>query len=448
MKNKFNLLFYFTAFLIAVFLIQFVLLNTGGNIPLYIFVYFEIFLLFFLGVYLIGKNVIKFRLPSSFTENFSRLVKIEGDLSVPLFIILTGILFRIILFPAALTTSPDAYRYLWEGKVIINGYNPYEFSPSSPELLHLHSADLPSKINFRDMNAIYPPAAQVIFAAAYLIGGESFAGLKILYLIFEILTMVFLLKLLDHKRKNLNNIIYYAWLPLPIMEYFINAHLDVFGISFFITAVYFFEKEKHLTASVLFSFSVLSKFLPLFIIPLLLRKEGIKKTLFTIIILSGISIVMYFPFYTDSINMFASLLKYIERWEFNASVYYLIKIFTGGYTARIICMASFLILVTIISVRYRDFTKAAFGIIISFFVLASTVYPWYLGWIAVLNPVYIFYSAASLFFTSNLSNITPLSPVWTEYAWVLFTEYITFFLFLIIDLWRIQKGLAQVSGKQ
>lgn len=440
MKNKFNLLFFFTAALIAIFLIQFVILNTGGNIPLYIFVYLEIFLLFFLGAYLIAKKVIKFSLPVTLTGNLSRLFKIEGDLSVPLFIILTGILFRIILFPAALTTSPDAYRYLWEGKVIINGYNPYEFSPSSPELMHLHSADLPSKINFRDMNAIYPPAAQIIFAAAYLISGESFTGLKILYLVFEILTMIFLLKLLDHKRKDLNNIIYYAWLPLPIMEYFVNAHLDVFGISFFIMAVYFFEKEKHLTASVLFSFSVLAKFLPLFIIPLLLRKAGIKKTLFTIIILSGISIVLYFPFYTDSINIFASLLKYIERWEFNASAYYLLKIFTDNYTARIICMAVVLILVIIISVRYRDFTKAVFGIMISFFILASTVYPWYLGWIAVLNPVYIFYSATSLFFTSNFSNVTPLSPVWTEYTWVLLAEYVTFFLFLGIDLWRNRKG--------
>jgi len=441
MKNKFNILFFFTAVLIAIFLIQFVILNTGGNIPLYIFIYFEIFLLFFLGAYLVRKKAVKFSLPASITGNFSRLLNIEGDLSVPLFIILTGILFRIILFPADLTTSPDAYRYLWEGKIIVNGYNPYEYSPSSPELMHLHSSDLPSKINFRDMNAIYPPAAQIIFAAAYLISGESFIGLKILYLIFEILTMIFLLKLLEHKKKDLNNIIYYAWLPLPIMEYFINVHLDVFGISLFIMAVYFFEKEKHVTASVLLSLSVLSKFLPLFIIPLLLRKAGLKKTLYTILILSGISVILYFPFYTDNISMFAFLLKYIERWEFNASVYYLMKIFTDNYTARILCMALFLIIVIIISVRYKDFTKAAFGIMISFFILAATVYPWYLGWIAVLNPVYIFYSAASLFFTSNFSNVTPLSPEWTEYTWVLLAEYITFFLFLVIDLWRNRKGV-------
>ncbi|RPI66334.1 MAG: hypothetical protein EHM47_16925 [Ignavibacteriales bacterium] len=444
MKNKFNLLFFFTALLISIFLIQFTILNIDGNIPLYIFIYFEIFLLFLLGFYLVKKKAVNFRFTDDLTKKIGTYLNTEKNLSVPLFIIFSGLLFRIILFPAELTTSPDAYRYIWEGKVIINGYNPYEYEPGSDALRHLHSKDLPAKINFKEKKAIYPPAAQFVFAAAYLISGENLWGLKLIYFIFEIITMIFLLKLLLLKNKDPNLVILYSWLPLPVMEYFVNAHLDVFGISFFIMSVYFFENNKFIKASIFFAISILSKFFPLFVLPLLFKKYGLKRTFLTGMIILIISAIFYLPFYSSKVNVFSFLLLYLERWEFNASIYYFLKLLVSNEVSRIICAALFLILIIIISYRYKDFTKAALGILTAFIIFASTVYPWYLGWIAVLNPLYGFYSLTSLMFTSNLSNITPMSPVWTEYTYVLLAEYITFFILLAVDFRREKTFLNSV----
>ncbi len=441
MKNKFNLLFFFTGLLFGIFLIQFTYLNKDGNIPLYIFIYFETFLLYLLAVYLIWKNVVSFSLPEKFTSLISKLLKIKDNLSLPLVIILTGIVFRLILFPAALTTSPDAYRYVWEGKVIINGYNPYEYEPSSPELIHLHSADLPSKIHYNEKKAIYPPAAQLIFTVAYFISGEELWGLKLLYLIFEILTMLFLMKLLILKKKNPAYVIFYAWLPLSLMEYFVNAHLDVFGISFFIISVYLFEKEKYFGATVLLAFSVLSKFFPIFILPLLIKKAGIRRAVFMGLLILLISVLFYLPFISFNTNIFSMLMLYLEKWEFNASVYYLLKLFMSNESARILCMLMFLLSVGLIAYRYRDFTKGVLWVMTAFIIFATTVYPWYLGWIAVLNPVYNLYSVMSLLFTSNLSNLTPMSPVWTEYTYVLLAEYGVFFILMGFDLRRQLKGV-------
>jgi alpha-1,6-mannosyltransferase len=439
MKNKFNLLFLSSVVLIEFFLLLFLILNIDGNIPLYMFIYFQFFLLFLLAFYLVKKDLVNLHLPHGVNSILMKMLNINKEVSLPVFIIAAGILFRVTLIPAELTTSPDALRYIWEGKVIVNGYNPYMYEPVHEELAHLRTPDLPSKIHYKEKKAVYPPGAQYIFALAYLISSEDLWGLKLLYLLFEALTMIFLLKLLHLKNKNMNYVLLYAWLPLPVMEYFVNAHLDAIGLSFFIMFLYFLEKQKHFTSSVCYALAFLSRFYPIFIFPLFLKRLGLKGTLHYGIVLVLFTIAFYLPFITQEVNIFSFLMLYLERWEFNASVYYFLKLFTTNETARILCAVMFFITIGLISYYFKEFSKAALGILIAMIIFTSTVYPWYLGWLAVLNPLHVFYSALSLFFTVNLSNLTPLSPVWTEYTIVLLIEYITFFVLLIFKDSKIQR---------
>jgi alpha-1,6-mannosyltransferase len=433
MKNKFNLLFIASAVFYELFLIFFAFINLDGNIPLYMFIYFQVFLLFLLGFYLVKNNLADISMPAGLNAVFMRLLNINKNLSIPLFIIFSAVIFRITLMPTELTTSPDALRYIWEGKVIVNGYNPYVYEPIHEELSHLRTSDLPSKIHYNDKKAIYPPGSQYVFALAYLISGEGLWGLKLLFLIFEILTMIFLLKLLYLKNKDLNFVILYAWLPLPVMEYFVNAHLDVIGISFLIMFIYFLETEKYYSSAVFFSLAFLSRFYPVFLFPLLLKKVGVKRTFLFGGITLLFTVLFYLPFFSTEVNIFNFLLLYLERWEFNASIYYLLKLITTNETARILCAGMFIVSVGLISYYYKDFPKAALGIFIALIAFSSTVYPWYLGWLAVLTPLNVFYSVISIAFTSNLTNITPLGPLWTEYTAVILTEYIIFYLLLLRD---------------
>jgi hypothetical protein len=146
-------------------------------------------------------------------------------------------------------------------------------------------------------------------------------------------------------------------------------------------------------------------------------------------------IIFYLPFISGELTIFTALSSYLARWEFNGSVYNLFKsIYSNGEPARIICGICFLVSISIISFRYKDFLKASFGIFLSLIIFSSTLYPWYLGWIAALNPFAGFYSILSLFFTSNLSNVTPMGDTWQEYTWVLLLEYVPFFILLGYDL--------------
>jgi alpha-1,6-mannosyltransferase len=393
------------------------------------FIYFELFLIFSLAFFVL-------RIKPPLQDD-----RFQSDL--PLFIIITGIIFRLTLFPAAPTTSPDAYRYVWEGKIVSCGFNPYQIPPGATQLDKYHSY-VWEKVGFKNLTTIYPPFAQVIFLTAYTISGDSLWGLKLIYLLCEIITLIFLLKLLKLKKINPDYIILYAWLPLPVMEYFINAHIDVAGITFLILFLYNLEQNNHKSSAVFYAVSFLTKFYPLMLFPLLIKKLGFKKLFVFGMIFLFTALVFYAPFLTSDWSVKNTLTTYLLRWEFNGSVYNILKMFSNRDIARIVCSISLILAISIISVRYRDFVKGAFGVFLSYVIFAATLYPWYLGWLGALNPMMNFYSIFCLLFTSNFSNFTPLGKVWQEYWRVLVIEYIPFFYLLFIDL-RSRYSLKRLN---
>lgn len=405
------------------------------------FVYFEVFIIFLFAFYLIRIfNPETGIMPLSFLKIFTKDKSESPKFLIPLIIILFGILFRITLIPSVPATSPDVYRYIWEGKVLYNGYNPYQYSPDADNLENLRD-DVYTKVTFKNMSSIYPPAAQLVFLLGYSLTGNSPAGLKFIYLLCEIITMIFMLKLLYLKKKNLNFIILYAWLPLPLMEYFVNAHIDVVGIMFLVLFIYSLEKENMIVSVVAFTFSFLIKLYPVFLIPLLVKRLRARRFIYYIMTFVIISVLFYFPFINGSLSVTDALMKYVNKWEFNASVYYLLTaFFPDRETSRVICGILLFISIGYIALYYKDFIKGIFGVLLAVVIFSPVLYPWYLGWIAALNPFAVFYSVLSLLFTINLSNFTPLGKVWHEYFPVIFTEYMIFFALLAYDLWHQKTG--------
>ncbi len=425
------------------------LIFNDKDISLYMFIYLETFLIMLLSFYFV-KNLNtditdeenkKVKEDNFILKFFSKALKIENPerLKLPLTIIFLGLLFRLTLFPTSPTTSNDVYRYLWEGKVLATGHNPFTKAPNDTSLIPLRD-EVYNKVTFKEVSAIYPPVSQLAFVAGYYIKKNSVTALKLIYLLSELITLLVLLKLLYLKKKNLNYIILYAWLPLSIMEYFINAHLDSIGIMFMMLFIYFMEKEKHILSSVTFSLSILSKLYPIVLFPLIIKKLGLKKTIIFSLITVVLVTTFYLPFLNWDFTTFTALSNYLSNWEFNGPVYNMLKYFLNdGNLIRLISGSAFVITTGIIAYKYKNFTKAAYAVFIALIVFSTTLYPWYLGWIAALNPVTAFYSVTSLLFTSNFTNFTPLAPVWKEYLVVLLIQYVPFFILLVLDIFRLKN---------
>jgi len=410
--------------------------GSGKNIILYMSVYAFTFILFMIAYFIIRNRTIKFG--NKIILKASKAFNTEPVLFV---IIFFALLYRITLIPAEPSTSDDVYRYIWEGKILANGFNPFEKAPDDPELNFLHSDNLPGKVTFPSMTSIYPTVAQAVFLFNYLVSGESDWGMKLIYLLCEFITFVFLIKIFELRKQNRNLVILYAWLPLPIMEYFINSHIDAVGIMFFIVFIFLILSGKYIQAAFTFALTVITKLIPVIIAPLLIKKLGWKKSFYFSAVFLITAAVLLYPIIPETRAINESFFTYLQNWSFNGSVYSLLNgIFRNGYLAREISSVLFVITLGIISIKYSDFLKAAYSVFIAFTVFAATLYPWYLGYLAALNPFFGFYSVLSLFFTINLTNLSPLADVWTEYTWVYIVEYVPFYFLLSIELmFLIQK---------
>ena len=92
-----------------------------------------------------------------------------------------GLIFRILLLFSTPFLSQDFYRFIWDGRLIVSGINPYEFLPnniintivnfSESKILHQNMGNL-SASHYSN----YPPINQFIFATAALFSGKSIVG--------------------------------------------------------------------------------------------------------------------------------------------------------------------------------------------------------------------------------------------------------------------------------
>ncbi len=409
--------------------------NSEKSIVLYMSIYAFTFLLFIAAYYILKNKVLLFN--NKLILKASKIFKTEPVLFVILFF---ALLYRITLIPTVPSTSDDVYRYIWEGKILAHGFNPFETPPNDPELNFLHSETLPDKVTYPGMTSIYPTVAQAVFLFNYFVAGESDWGMKLIYLLCEFITLLFLVKIFELRKQNPAYVVLYAWLPLPIMEYFVNSHIDAVGIMFFVVFVFLILSGKYIQAAFTFTLSVMTKLIPIIISPLLIKKLGFKKTVVFGIIFLATAALLLFPIIPESRPVNESFFTYLQNWSFNGSVYSLLDgILQNGYLAREISTVLFILTLIIISIKYSDFLKAAYSVFIAFAVFAATLFPWYLGYLASLNPFFGFYSVLSLFFTVNLTNLSPLSDVWREYTWVYIVEYVPFYFLLSIEFLFLMK---------
>lgn len=359
-------------------------------------------------------------------------------------ILIFALLFRVILLFSEPTTSDDVYRYLWEGKLVLNSVNPFEFPPDSEELAQYHTGNLPRLVSYPHMTTIYPPVAQYIFAAGYFISGESDFGLKLIYLLFDFLTILVLIKYLKFKNLPPCLSIIYAWLPLTIMEYFINSHIDVAGVFFLILILYLYETGRYALAAIPFALGVLVKLYPLLLIPFFILRFRVKQNLLFFGLVSVILIPLGFSFIPDVVPVTDSFSTYMENWSFYGSFFSLLKAVFSNQTARPITYVSLMLVIAVIAHIAKDINKAAYLTSISHIIFIPTLFPWYLGYLAVIHPFRRTFAVYWLFFAINFTNLTPLYEPWREYLWVGLLIYLPFFIFLSMDI----KSLIKNKGEE
>ena len=257
------------------------------------------------------------------------------------FWIIVAILCRLILLFSLPNLSNDVYRFIWDGRLLVNGYNPFDHLP----LYYLENNINVPGINMalfeafdsKNFYTVYPPVAQAQFGSAVWLFPESVVGasivMKLWLLVFEIGSILLIINLLEKFNLPKRNVLWYALNPLIIFEITGNLHFEGAMIFFLLLAVWLLIKCKTPAVSCLFfsaiafALSICSKLLTILFLPFFIKILGWKKAV-AYCLLTGLFTVLFFvPIINETflINFGESLNLYFQKLEFNASLYYVMR---------------------------------------------------------------------------------------------------------------------------
>jgi hypothetical protein len=119
----------------------------------------------------------------------------------------------------------DHYRYLWEGKVLAAGENPYTQAPNNKNLKKIRF-EKKSKIGFTKLSSIYPPLSLMVFASVSKFSYKK--GLAVLQFLNILLFAIFVSTLIFHYKVNS----FYLTLLFPffVKEFMQAIHIDFLAI--------------------------------------------------------------------------------------------------------------------------------------------------------------------------------------------------------------------------
>lgn len=376
-------------------------------------------------------------------------------------IIFTGLFARLILIPSSPILEDDFYRYLWDGAVTANEFNPYVFSPQDvieknpavPEkILKLadESGSVIEKINHPKIKTLYPTLSQIIFALSYYLFPWSVTGWKLLMLMGDIFLLFFLIKILRELKLPVSFVAIYWLNPIVLHEFFNTGHYDLFALLFTAIAIYYYLKDEFVTSSITLALAVGFKLWPILIFPILLRKLTNQKwkLVYSVFAFTIFVVVIFIPVLRAGFDQNTGFTKYAANWINNAAFYTILKesidLFTTTFKIYYVCadcVARYITGGIILSVLLLLIKKPASDninlvykmliIIAVSFLVSPTQFPWYVTW--MILPL-VFSPKFSLLMYAFLIPLYHLNPMGGYF------KYIQHIPVIILFLYEIKKG--------
>lgn len=377
-----------------------------------------------------------------------------------------GMLLRVLLIASVPKLSDDIFRFVWDGRLLTSLEDPYKHLPAYFLDKNIDGVDqaLYAKLNSHEYFSVYPPLNQIIFFLGALFSPNSIVWstvvIRVVLLIFELGNIRLIQKLLAHYGLPQKYGLIYALNPLVILEVTGNLHFEAIVIFFLLQAIWYYEQDKLHWSAVFFGLSVATKFIPLIVLPLLLRKIGLKRTsIYGLIVVATVAI-SFLPL-INTAHVWAiwdSMELYFQKFEFNGSIYYLARWYgfeTEGHniiaqSGKWMMYATFgtILLYSLIARKRTDWPRQMVWVWLLYLLFATTVHPWY---VIPLLAVSVFSNIRFPLLWSYLIFLTYINYSGGEYhdrIDVVMIEYAVLVLMILLEIFgvRINEWLFSLSG--
>jgi len=323
---------------------------------------------------------------------------------------LIAILSRAILVPAAPTLSNDIYRYVWDGRVMAAGISPYAYSPGASEVdpLHENDEEIWPYINRKAAITIYPPGAELFYAAIYNLNPNSVTWTKAAMALVDLANCLLVVLLLRRLAMPVARSLVYAWSPLPIIEFASSGHVEALSVFWTLLALLAGTisvqsyasgalrqgQIARIASAVCLAGAGLVKLIPMLLLAGWGRRFGVWVALLAV----GLFAAVYAGF-TALTGGYISpfLLTYLGKEEANSAVYYVLSRFIGPAIGvgdevirGILILATLAGAMLILFKRERglyDFIGKSFLLVAVYLFFATNAHPWYATWLLAFLPL-------------------------------------------------------------
>jgi alpha-1,6-mannosyltransferase len=304
--------------------------------------------------------------------------------------------FAILVFGAALlrlafvgqtpTLSGDVYRYLWDGRVIGAGFNPYLHVPADPALTALRDPEQYGLIDKRDYAVtLYPPAAEGIFALVTQISTRV-AAMKLAMVLFEAAAVLAIARLLRRLGRPPGLLIAYLLHPASIWEIAGNGHVDAAMLAFLYGAFAIGGANRPFVAAILMTLGALVKPAGALGLPALWRPFQVGLPLSVL----AMAALCYLPFAGAGTGVIGFLPRYLEEQGLTSGegVFWLALLGKAGLprpamAPAFAALVGLGLLALALWTRWRGAADLASGLkgtallLVAFLLAVTPTFPWY-----------------------------------------------------------------------
>ena len=383
------------------------------------------------------------------------------------FLIGISFLFRLVFLFAIPNLSQDFYRFIWDGRLIFEGLNPYLSLPETFIEQQNYPVNQATEL-YQGMGAMngshytnYPPINQLCFFIAALFSNNNLLGsvivMRVLIIFADLGILYFGKKLLEKLNLPINSIFLYILNPFIIIELTGNLHFESVMLFFLVWSLYLLSQRKWILSAIILACSVSVKLIPLLFLPLFFQWFVNKKTsvlkgfvqLFIFYLVTIVTIILLFiPFFSSTLidNYTNSVGLWFRNFEFNASFYYIAReigyLFRGyneiAIIGKIAPVLTILFLVIITFFRKNTslkelITVMLFGLSFYYFT-TTTMHPWYVATLLILSVFTNYRFPVIWSLVIILSYQAYANTPWKENLWFVALEYIIVYSFLIWEI--------------
>jgi hypothetical protein len=351
-----------------------------------------------------------------------------------------GIAFRLLSMPAAHMMCDDAARYHWDGKLVTHGVNPWGHTPYAIELLEYRTDPLDERINHENVRTPYPPLAELLFAAGYLISPGRLLGYQITSLVAEIAAWLILLGFLDRRGRPKGALLLLAWMPLAITEGYLPGHVDLLGLPFQMLFLVAVLDGKPKTAGIALALAFTIKPLALVLAPAAVRELGWKKAAAMAGVAALVAGALYAPSLVTGKSHFGPMLQMARDWDSNGTVAALLDAALPREAARAAATALMGLAVLAATFLGRDFLSRACLAMAAVMAFSPVIFPWYVIW---LIPLFALRPDPALIALAVLVPITNVVQIehqagggWHQPPWSVTAAFVPFYLLAVAGYLR------------